>query len=467
MKIHAWIPRATYRLQFNRGFRFRDAVDLMPYLAKLGISHCYASPYLKARPGSMHGYDIVDHASLNPEVGSREEYEQFTAAVAAAGMGQMLDIVPNHMGVGSDNIWWLDVLENGRASRFADFFDIDWQPSRKALCGKVLLPVLGNSYGEVLEKGELKIVFNAQAGSFALHYFEHYFPLDPRSYATILNRGGKQAAALQEQNPSAYSELQTLLTAFSHLPEQQDTHPEKVTERERDKEFYKRRLADMCTHHPSVAAFIEEIVHDINGQPGNAASFDALHELIKAQAFHLACWRVAADDINYRRFFDVNELAGLRMGRPEVFEAAHRLIFDLAAQGKIHALRIDHPDGLYDPGQYFSRVQQRLAQRLEASPESSAKPFYLLIEKILAHDEHLPDWPIHGTTGYDFANLVNGLFVDARGEPMLSKTYAAFIGENMLFSDVLYRAKKVGAHILAKTIPTAMVLIVSNIPLAI
>ena len=444
MNIAAWIPRATYRLQFNREFRFNDATALLPYLNQLGISHCYASPYLKARPGSTHGYDIVDHSTINPEVGSWEELEQFTAALSAVGMGQILDIVPNHMGVGSDNVWWLDVLENGRASRYAAFFDIDWQPSREGLRGKVLLPVLGDTYGAALEKGELKVVFNPQLGNFVLHYFEHFFPLDPHSYAAILDREGAAKAALHAEHPAAFSELQSLRTAFNHLPAHHETSSEKITERGRDKEFFKLHLADMCARNPNVVNVIQELVRELNGTPGVAASFDALHELIKVQAFHLAYWRVAADDINYRRFFDVKELAGLRMGQTEVFAATHHFVFDLVAQRKIQGLRIDHPDGLSDPGQYFCRLQQALAQRLGSGQvKTTDKPFYLLIEKILAREEQLPErWPIHGTTGYRFANVVNGLFVHPHGELPMSRAYAAFIGENLVFDAVLYRAKK-------------------------
>lgn len=458
MSLQAWIPRATYRWQFNRDFRFSDATALVAYLAQLGVSHCYASPYLKARPGSSHGYDIVDHASLNPEIGSVVEFEQFSAAMTAAGLGHMLDIVPNHMGVGSDNVWWLDVLENGMASRYARYFDIDWQPIRESLHGKVLLPVLGNTYGEVLEKGELKLVFDAERGSFTLHYFEHFFPIDPASYAFILQVDAEAMAQLLSQAAGAYAELQSLITAFGHLPQQDAASPEKIAERERDKEFHKRRLAELCTREPAVASAIQSMVAVLNGKNEDAASFDKLHELIKAQAFHLAYWRVAADDINYRRFFDVKELAGLCMEQAEVFEATHSLIFDLVQQRKVHALRIDHPDGLYDPEQYFVRLQTGLAQRLAGAegqatevaadgqtPAAPAieRPFYLLVEKIVAHDERLPDtWPIHGTTGYHFTNLVNSLFVDNQAEALMSKTYAAFIGETMVFDDVLYRAKK-------------------------
>ena len=446
MKTSAWIPRATYRLQFNRDFRFADATALVPYLVQLGVSHCYASPYLKARPGSSHGYDIVDHGALNPEIGDAAEFEEFSAALAAAGMGQMLDIVPNHMGVGSDNSWWLEVLENGRASRYANFFDIDWQPLRDSLRGKVLLPVLGDNYGSVLERGELKLIFDAAQGAFSLHYYEQFFPLDPRSYPAILNLPAASAPdllAAQSEQDVALLELQSLATAFGHLPPQEETRAEKIAERERDKEIHKQRLADLCARAPAILTRIQERVENMNGEPGDSASFDALHELIKAQAFHLAYWRVAADDINYRRFFDIKELAGLRMERPEVFEATHRLILDWVGQGKIHALRIDHPDGLYDPLQYFTRLQSGLRERLGNSNSTELRPFYLVIEKIVASFEHLPDcWPIHGTTGYHFANLVNGVFVDRQGEELLTRAYAHFIHEHMVYDEVLYRAKK-------------------------
>lgn len=287
-------------------------------------------------------------------------------------------------------------------------------------------------------------MFLIRLGNFSLHYFEHFFPLDPRSYAVILDRKCPVKDTLHIEHPAAFSELQSLRTAFSHLPAHHETSSEKITERERDKEFFKLRLADMCARNPKVVTVIQELVGDLNGTPGVASSFDALHELVKAQAFHLAYWRVAADDINYRRLFDVKELAGLRMGQAEVFAATHHLIFDLVAQRKIQGLRIDHPDGLSDPGQYFCRLQQALAQRLGAGQvETTDKPFYLLIEKILAREERLPErWPIHGTTGYRFTNVVNGLFVDPQGEVPMSRAYAAFIGENLAFDAVLYRAKK-------------------------
>src|SRR5947208_12322956 len=307
------IPLATYRLQFNRDFTFADATQLVPYLAALGITHCYASPYLRARPGSTHGYDIIDHNLLNPEIGSTEDFEKFVAALRQHGMGHILDIVPNHMGVmGSDNAWWLDVLENGEASGYAEFFDIDWQPLKDELQGKVLVPVLGNQYGIILDRAELRLTFDQEKGEFSLHYFKHRFPVNPREYLRILSfRLDTLQQRLGAENEYLL-ELQSLISAFNHLPGREETAPEKRAERLRDKEIHKRRLAALCARSDEIAQFLEHVVQRINGNAGDCASFDVLHELIKAQAYRLAYWRVAADDINYRRFFDINDLAALR-----------------------------------------------------------------------------------------------------------------------------------------------------------
>ncbi len=356
------IPLATYRLQFNRGFTFSDAVEVLPYLQRLGISHCYASPYLKARPGSMHGYDIVDHGALNPEIGSEDDFERFAAALQEQGMGQVLDIVPNHMGImGSDNLWWLDVLENGAASAYADYFDIDWQPLKKELHGEVLLPLLGEHYGTVLGRGELKLTFDAEHGEFSIFYYEHRLPVDPGEYPRILRAGGERGSAEENPDGAYWAEFQALVTAFSHLPARAEVSAEKKVERSRDKEVHKRRLAELCARHPDIAEFIAARVHVLNGVAGDPASFDDLHELIQAQAYRLAFWRVASDEINYRRFFDINDLAALRMEDEAVFAATHRRVIEWVEQGKVHGLRIDHPDGLYDPGQYFQRLQNAMA----------------------------------------------------------------------------------------------------------
>jgi (1->4)-alpha-D-glucan 1-alpha-D-glucosylmutase len=436
------IPLSTYRLQFNGGFTFSQAAELVPYLAELGISHCYASPYLRARPGSMHGYDIIDHHHLNPEIGSPEDYDRFVAVLHEHGMGQVLDVVPNHMGIlGTDNAWWLEVLENGEASTYADFFDIDWYPLKDELQGKVMVPVLGDQYGTVLDRGELKLTFDSEKGEFSIVYFQHRFPVNPREYPRIL---GYQPEPLQQQlgtDNENLLELQSLISAFNHLPGREEAAPEKRAERLRDKEIHKRRLAALCARSTEVTDFIGHNVTKMNGTPGEAGSFDALHELIKTQAYRLAYWRVAADDINYRRFFDVNDLAGLRQENETVFAQTHEFVLQLLREGKLDGLRIDHPDGLYNPKQYFERLQ--LGSSSVDGEERWAKSCYLVAEKILTGDERLPDdWPIHGTTGYNFSNLVNGLFVDPDSERKLDRIYRAFIGRHANFKELVYECKK-------------------------
>ena len=435
------IPRATYRLQLNRGFTFVQARALVPYLAALGISHCYISPCLKARPGSMHGYDIVDHNSLNPEIGSPKDFDRFVSSLHEHGMGLIMDIVPNHMGVmGTDNAWWMDVLENGEASAYAPFFDIDWHPLKEELHGKVLVPVLHDHYGAVLESGELKLVFHPERGEFDIEYRNNRFPVNPREYPRILQRSVQSATAqLGEQNPDLL-EFQSLITAFGHLPQRHEVSSERIVERNRDKEIHKRRLAELCARSAGIKTAIFQAVDSINGDAANPASFDELHELIKAQAFRLANWRVASDDINYRRFFDTNDLAGLCMENRQVLEATHRLVLNFVAEGKVDGLRIDHPDGLYDPAQYFRRLQCAIEKQ---APESSGKAPYVVIEKILTGNERLPEeWPVCGTTGYDFANLVNGLFVDAANAGPMERIYESFIGDEVNFDELAYLSRR-------------------------
>jgi (1->4)-alpha-D-glucan 1-alpha-D-glucosylmutase len=429
------IPQSTYRLQFNRAFTFADAIAVIPYLAELGISHCYASPYLRARPGSLHGYDIVDHHQINPEIGTPQEYERFVAVLHEHGLGQILDIVPNHMGImGGDNAWWLDVLENGEASAYADFFDIDWYPLKGELQGKVLVPVLGDQYGTVLDRGELKLAFDQAAGELSICYFHHRFPIDPREYPRIL---GKNLGELEDRlgaQKQDLLELESLITAFEHLPNKEEASPEKRSERVRDKEIHKRRLASLCSRSLAVSEFLERAVEKMNGSPGDPSSFDQLHELIKKQAFRLAYWRVAADDINYRRFFDVNDLAAIRQEDERVFQQTHEFILRLLHDGKIDGLRIDHPDGLFDPQQYFARLQQA---------GNGSRHHYVVAEKILTRDEAIPEnWPIDGTTGYNFLNLVNGLFVESASEKKMNWIYRRFIGENVSFESLVYASKK-------------------------
>jgi (1->4)-alpha-D-glucan 1-alpha-D-glucosylmutase len=446
-RVSARIPRATYRLQLNREFTFRQAAEIVPYLAALGISHVYCSPYLRARAGSLHGYDIVDHQSINPEIGSPEDFEHFVSELRRHGMGQILDVVPNHMGImGADNSWWLDVLENGPSSAYADFFDIDWQPVNVELTNKVLVPVLGDHYGSVLERGELRIVFDEAGGSFSIAYHEHRFPVDPREYPRILDA----ALATDEGRrlpDETRAELLSLSAAFGHLPAREDTVPERLVERRRDKELHKQRLTRLMGRLPGIRGAIEHAVRTLNGVAGERASFRSLHELLEAQAYRLAYWRVASDEINYRRFFDINTLAALRMENEKVFEAAHCFVLDLAAAGKVDGLRIDHPDGLYDPAQYFRRLQEDYARRSgfglvpheDGHPE---RPLYVVIEKIAAHHEYVPEsWAVHGTTGYRFLSVVNGLFVESAARRRFDRIYRAFVPDAADFEEVAYQAK--------------------------
>ena len=436
------IPDATYRLQFNRGFTFAEATDLVPYLHALGVSHVYASPWFSARPGSLHGYDVVDHNSFNPEIGSAGDFEHLARALRANGMGQILDLVPNHMGVmGADNAWWLDVLENGPASAFAPYFDIDWQGAHPDLSRKLLLPVLSDHYGVILERGELRLEFDSQGGTFSLFYHAHRFPIDPAEYPRILASGPDR---LGEIDAEALAEFQALIGAFGRLPPRDGGDAAAALERRRNKEVHKRRLAQFCREHSALAGHVARAVAVFNGEPGRPASFEALDRLLARQAYRLAHWRVASDEINYRRFFDINDLAALRMEDERVFAATHGLTLRLLETAMIDGLRIDHPDGLYDPAGYFARLQERFAADPggTAADGRKARPVYLVLEKILADHERLPDdWPVHGTTGYRFANLVSGVFVDAAAEAHFDRIYHAFIRQRVSYAELLHQCR--------------------------
>nr|MDQ2866791.1 malto-oligosyltrehalose synthase [Verrucomicrobiota bacterium] len=434
------IPTATYRLQFNRHFTFAQAREIVPYLHELGISDCYASPYFQARADSLHGYDITDHNKLNEAIGTREEYDAWAETLRTHGMGQLVDFVPNHMGLGDPrNAWWQDVLENGPSSLYAPYFDIDWKPLKTDLHDKVLLPVLGDQYGRVLERGELKVRYDA--GSFRLEYYEHIFPLAPSTYRHILDLA---LGILHPQKAEEYyGELQSIRTALEYLPSRSETNPDRISERAREKEVIKRRLDRRCAEAPPVLAAIEQAVEQINGTPGDARSFDRLDELLNEQSYRLAFWRVAAEEINYRRFFDVNDLVAIRMELPEVFDAAHALLLELVQRGEITGLRIDHPDGLYQPREYFEKLQRRCAAALDVSQPDHGRAIYLVVEKILTGDEKLrSDWPVHGTTGYDFTNNVAGVLVDRSGEPEITKIFKRFIGHSMPYGHLVYAKKR-------------------------
>jgi (1->4)-alpha-D-glucan 1-alpha-D-glucosylmutase len=426
-------------LQFNRQFTFAQAREIVPYLHALGVSDAYASPYFQARAESLHGYEITDHNKLNATIGSREEYDAWVAELHAHQMGQVLDFVPNHMGIAEPlNQWWMDVLENGPSSMYAPYFDIDWHPLKSDLHDKVLLPILSDQYGRVLERGELRVRF--EEGAFYLSYYDRKLPIAPGTYRYILNIALQNLAEYKGQD--FYAELQSIVTALEYLPRHTETDPRRIAERVREKEIVKRRLERRCAEAPEVQQAIENALRQINGEPGDARSFDALDELLNAQSYRLAFWRVAAEEINYRRFFDVNDLAAIRMELPEVFDEAHKFLLDLVRVGAVTGLRIDHPDGLYLPQEYFEKLQQRCAEALGMALPQDGRAVYMIVEKILTALETLrKDWPVHGTTGYDFANQVTQLLVDSSAETEITKTFHRFLGHSLHFGHLAYAKK--------------------------
>ena len=436
----AIVPAATYRLQFNKSFTFDDATAIVDYLDRLGISHGYASSYLKAVPGSTHGYDVADTTQLNPEIGDRDSYDRWVATLRAHGMGHIIDMVPNHMGIAqSCNPWWQDVLENGPSSQYASFFDIDWRPLKEELKDKVLLPILGDSYGAVLERQE--IVLQYLDGAFSARYFDTMLPIAPGTYDRILELDAEALLAEIGEESDQGQEFLSILTAIRHLPPRDAQSPDARGERHREKEVIKRRLARLTGTSPAVLAHIRRAVTALNGNKGHPRSFDRLDELLSAQAYRLAYWRVAAEEINYRRFFDINELAALRMEDPEVFERTHALAFELLREGSIDGVRIDHVDGLYDPGDYLERLQAR-AREVRPDLFSGDRRLYLVVEKILGLDEWLPAWPVEGTTGYEFLVRVNGLFVDGRNERAVNEAFERFTRLRAPFREFAYRSKQ-------------------------
>jgi (1->4)-alpha-D-glucan 1-alpha-D-glucosylmutase len=457
---HRRLPVATYRWQFHAAFTFVHARQLVPYLHALGIGACYASPYLKARPGSSHGYDVIDFQVLNPEFGTAADYEAFVQAIQQYGMGQLVDIVPNHMGVlACDNAWWQDVLEHGPASHYGRFFAIDWQPPKTGLRNKVSLPVLGAAYGTVLENQELRLAF--EAGRFTVHYYEHRFPIAPCTMTFILQ---PCVESLQQQLGEEHQqvlELQSIITALNHLPPLTEQDPEKIAQRYREATLVQQRLALLDQTCAAFRQTLSLVLQRLNGSKGHPDSFDQLHMLLELQPYRLGFWRVASDEINYRRFFNINDLAALCQEDPVVFDATHHLILDLVATDKATGLRIDHPDGLYDPVGYFQRLQQAYLQRrwqqflgarqieaaghfpVEEALAAHPRPLYVVVEKILEAHETLPEtWPIYGTTGYEFLNQLNGVFIDQANSDALRELYADFVGKREAFADVLYTTKK-------------------------
>jgi (1->4)-alpha-D-glucan 1-alpha-D-glucosylmutase len=463
--VQARIPVSTYRLQFNRDFTFGQARSLVDYFDELGVTDLYSSPVLKARPGSVHGYDVVDPTRLNPEVGAEEEFAALARELRGRGMGLLMDVVPNHMCIaGSENRWWLDVLENGPSSPFARFFDIDWNPPNPNLKNRVLLPILGDQFGRVLENQEVRVTY--RDGAFHANYWETSLPVAPRTSTLVLElalehlRGADGGRPAQAEPRADVLELESIITSLRNLPPRTETDPARVRERLREKAVARRRLSALVRESNEARAAVHAALDRLNGQKGDPRSFDQLAQLISDQAYRLSFWRAASDEINYRRFFDINELAAVRVEERPVFTAVHEVVFRLMRQGFVTGLRVDHVDGLHDPYKYLTDLQRDARTALRRAPSGAGeadgdgvrdgggdaaggRPCYVVVEKILGHDEQLRrDWPVHGTTGYEYLNLLNGVFVEGENGGAFRELYEEFTGRRVRFEGLLYQCKR-------------------------
>ena len=431
------IPSATYRLQLHEAFGFRDAARVAGYLRCLGVSDLYLSPIFKAAPGSSHGYDVLDPGQLNPELGGVEGFEALCEAAKAHDLGLIVDFVPNHMGVGCDgNRFWEDVLEHGQASARAEFFDIDWLPPKATLAHKLLLPILPDQYGVTLESGYFSLHFDGTA--IRLHAGPRTLPLRPQSLGRVLSR----VADLLEGHAelTLTEELRSLGRAFSELDDSDPSNSSLIESYQRNARALQHRLRELVAF-SGLELRLERVLGELCGgsQP---ESFDFLDELLRAQNYRLSAWQLALEAVNYRRFFDVTELASIRVESPAVFDVCHRGLLALVGQGKISGIRLDHIDGLFDPIGYLRQLAERLAQALPNS-DPSELPVYVLVEKILAPGEVLPaGFRAHGTTGYEFARAATGVLLDRRAELPLSSSYRRFTGDTLSFEDHLLQAKR-------------------------
>ena len=424
---------STYRLQVFKDFPFEQVQAILPYLKKLGISTLYLSPVTKAREGSNHGYDVVDPTQMNPELGGQEGFDRLFEAAKASGLNILLDIVPNHMAVSLENPWWRDILEHGPSSPYAHFFDIDWNPSFAPVENRLLLPVLGRPFGEVLEGGEISLCF--EAGSFWLECSGNRLPVEPKSYSLILNKGLGAFKERTQADAGAFKEVMAALDLLEELPTHTETEPSAVQKRRGLTAEIKRRLASLHASSQVFRSFLEESLHSLMGTKNDPESFFGLECLLMRQPYQLVFWQAGLREINFRRFFDVNELVGVCVEKEDVLQATHAMIFDLTAQGKVAGLRIDHIDGLFDPEGYLKGLTSGLLSR--------GNPCPVVVEKILAHGEWLPEsWPIRGTTGYDFMNAMTRLFVDSKGKEALDGLYFERNAAALPFRHVVERSKR-------------------------
>jgi (1->4)-alpha-D-glucan 1-alpha-D-glucosylmutase len=463
------VPLATYRLQLGPDLTFDDAAQVVSYLAALGVSDAYTSPFFENASGSAHGYDVADHHRFRDALGGEAAFQRFADALRRHGLGLLIDVVPNHMGIARNrNAWWADVLEHGAASPYAAFFDIDWAPVKPELANKVLLPILGDHYGAVLDSGQLRLEF--ADGVFTVRYHDTVLPVAPRTYVQLLRH---RLPELERVLGSAHPDLLALKRVhdqFLTLPHRTETEPARLAARQREQQIATEAFRALLAASGDIRDFVEDNVRRFNGTPGEPASFDLLDGLLRDQVYRLAFWRVAGEEINYRRFFDINELAAIRMEDPRVFAETHRLVFRLVREGVVTGLRVDHPDGLYGPAEYFHRLQRacflEVARRLVGADREPAagdwrdrralegwdalnarwpgrQAFYIVAEKILAPGEPLPPaWAVAGTTGYEFLNLLNGIFVDRSQARALDETYRRLVRAAPVFSEIVYESKR-------------------------
>lgn len=418
-------PVATYRLQLHSGFGFDDVRRLLPYFKRLGISHLYFSPIFAAAPGSTHGYDVVDHNQVNPELGGITALYELGSEMLAHNLGLILDIVPNHVGIaGGRNPWWRDVLRYGRDSQYAQYFDIDWEAQPHMSSGVVNYPILGQPFGAALESGEIRIKLIEH--DLAICYYDFALPVAPQTYVSIVSLPPLELRS-ELGDPASLSGLLEALEAMRTIDSA--TAP-----------LYLSRFRDIVASEPAISGYIERELDRLNGVPGDPQSFDRLDSILSAQHYRLAYWRISGEEINYRRFFDTNDLAAIRVEREDVFEDTHQLVLDLVAKGIVTGVRIDHVDGLYDPEGYLVRLRSRLR---DASADFTDKPVPIYVEKILEEDEKLPStWPVQGTTGYDFAAHVDGMLVDRSNALVTNETYEEFVGQRVHFQQIELAAKR-------------------------
>ncbi|HEX6770487.1 MAG TPA: malto-oligosyltrehalose synthase [Acidobacteriaceae bacterium] len=463
LETDARVPVATYRAQMRREFTFEQASAIIPYLKQLGMGDFYASPIFEARPGSTHGYDVTRHDRLNPELGGEERFAPFAELLRSHGMGLLLDIVPNHMGIGKDAVWWQDVLENGHASRYANYFDIDWSPLKDEMRDKLLLPILGGQYGEELEAKHIQVAI--EDGKFCVKYYDNRGPASPRSIPLIFFRRPIGTMPSEQETAGMPEALAQALRDLTQLPPHETTDPQlQAVRRERLDELLPRLRAALKSE--EAQSVIARALEAINGREGDPHSFDALDAFLRVQPYRLAFWRTSAEEINYRRFFDVNDLVGLRMETPEVFAETHCLIRELLAKKQVTGLRIDHCDGMFNPRQYLIRLQLLYLASQCAGPRAASEtapngieraildqlrgydwsashgPLYVVVEKILEPREHMPrEWPVHGTSGYDFVYFANNIFIQRENLKAFNTLYERVIGHSSNPDEIIYRSK--------------------------